>query len=303
MKVLVTGGTGFVGREVVKELRQQALTPRLVVRNLMSRHVDDLSFRFAPEIFTANILDLPPLQLAMHGCDAVIHLVGIITEAGEQTYENMHVRATENVLRAAQAEGVRRIIHMSALGTRPDAKARYHQTKWAAEEAVRSSGLDWTIFRPSIIYGPGDGFVNLFARISRFSPIVPLIGGGHSKFQPIAVDNVARSFVAALNNKPASIGQTLNLCGNEVLTLREIIDSILTATNRRRVKLPLPFAVARVQAALMEFLFAKIFRKAPPLNRDQLVMLREDNVGDGRAANELFSLKHEPFLEGISRYL
>lgn len=239
---------------------------------------------------------------AMQGQEAVIHLVGIISEVGERTFENIHTRLTEKIVHAAKQAGVRRFIHMSALGTRAKAVARYHQTKWAAEEIVRGSRLDWTLLRPSIIYGRDDGFVNLFAKISRFSPVVPLVGGGHTKFQPISVENVAHCFVASLTNRQA-IGKTFDLCGNERLTLREIVTAILAATGRRRWLAPLPFGIARVQAAAAEFVFAKLLRKPPPLNRDQLLMLREDNVGLGREAEELFGLIHEPFAAGIKRFL
>lgn len=303
MKVLVTGGTGFVGREVVRQLREAGHELRLLPRaaNLVgqpSRLVE------APAGGTpaGTVTGGDACATSMAGCDALIHLVGIISEVDDQNFENVHTRLTERIVNAAKQAGVRRFIHMSALGTRANAVARYHQTKWAAEEIVRASGLDWTIFRPSIIYGPGDGFVNLFARLSRFSPVVPLVGGGHSRFQPISVENVARCFVNALT-EPQAIGKTFDLCGNEQLALREIVDAILAATGRRRGKLPLPFGIAHVQAAAAEFLFGKILGKPPPLNRDQLVMLREDNVGDGTAANELFGLKHERFAAGIGRYL
>lgn len=283
MKVLVTGGTGFVGREVVRRLNEARHSVFLLKRAESDAGVEAC----------AN---------AMRGCDAVIHLVGIISEAGEQTFENVHTRLTERIVRAAEQAGVRRFVHMSALGTRANAVARYHQTKWAAEETVRASGLEWTIFRPSIIYGPGDGFVNLFARISRFSPVVPLVGGGHSKFQPVSVANVAHCFVAALT-EPQTSGKTFDLCGEERLTLREIVDAVLTATGRRRWKLPLPFGLAHLQAMAAEFVFGKVLGKPPPLNRDQLLMLREDNVGDAITANELFGLKHERFAVGIGHYL
>jgi uncharacterized protein YbjT (DUF2867 family) len=302
MKVLVTGGTGFVGSEVVRQLHRAGHSPRLLVRNSLSRSVRELVTQFSVEIFPGNVLDVPPLNLAMKGCDAAIHLVGIISEAGEQIFENLHTRATKNVVNAAKTAGVKRFIHMSALGTRPNAVARYHQTKWAAEEIARSSGLDWTIFRPSIIYGPGDGFVNLFASMSRWSPVIPLVGGGISKFQPVPVGNVARSFVASLK-ETGSIGRTLDLCGDEVMTLRQIVEAVLAATRRRRLMLPLPFGVADIQAAAAEFCFARVLGKPPPLNRDQLLMLREDNVGDGSEANKLFGLHHTAFADGISRYL
>jgi len=283
MKVLVTGGTGFVGREVVQRLHASGHSPTLVKREEMAT-----SMKACAQV--------------MRDCDAVIHLVGIISETGEQTFENVHTRLTERIVQATKQAGVRRFVHMSALGTRPNAVARYHRTKWAAEEIVRASGLDWTIFRPSIIYGPGDGFVNLFARLARFSPAVPLVGGGHSLFQPIAVQSVAQCFVAALT-EPRAIGKTFALCGDERVTLGEIVDAVLAATGRRRWKIPLPFGLAHVQAAAAEFLFGKILGKPPPLNRDQLLMLREDNVGDASVANALFGLKHERFVTEIGRYL
>lgn len=297
MNVFVTGGTGFVGREIVRELHDAGHHVRLLARSRSTviAH-DDI------EIHAGNLLDAATLADACRGVDVVIHLVGVISEVGEQTFENVHTRGTQNIVGAAQRAGVKRFVHMSALGARANAVSRYHQSKWAAEEIVRGSGLDWTIFRPSIIYGPGDGFVNLFARMSRLSPVVPLIGGGRSKFQPVPVGDVAQCFVKSLT-EPGSIGQTYDLCGNEVLTLTEIIEEILKATGRRRLKLTVPFGVARVQAAFLEFIFGKLLRRAPPLNRDQLVMLQEDNVGNARPARELFELRHEPFAEGIGRYL
>lgn len=282
MKIAVTGGTGFVGREVVRQLREAGHEIRLLNRTTLTD----------TNACTATVRD----------CDAVIHLVGIISEVGEQTFENVHVRLTQSVVKAAQAAGVKCFIHMSALGTRANATARYHQSKWAAEEILRASGLDWTIFRPSIIYGPDDGFVNLFARMAKLSPFVPLIGGGKTRFQPASVENVARCFVGALS-EPKTIGKTFDLGGDEVLSLREIVETILQVTRRRRLMLPLPFAIAQIQAALAEFFFARVLGKAPPLNRDQVLMLQEDNAGDARAANELFGLKHKPFAAGIARYL
>jgi uncharacterized protein YbjT (DUF2867 family) len=302
MKVLVTGATGFVGREVLRQLQRAGHAVRTLVRYPLRPANRELVSRFEIEVFPGNVLDPVPLQIVFSGVDAVIHLVGIISEVGEQTFENLHTRATRNVVAAAQQAGVKRFIHMSALGTRANAVARYHQTKWAAEEIVRASGLDWTIFRPSIIYGPGDGFVNLFARLTKFSPVVPLIGGGATRFQPVAVEQVAACFVKALA-KPQSVSQAYDVCGDEVLTLAEIVEAILKVTKRKRMKLPLPFAVARVQAALLEFLFGQLLRKAPPLNRDQLLMLSEDNMGDGAPATKLFQLEHAPFVKGIARYL
>jgi NADH dehydrogenase len=228
--------------------------------------------------------------------------VGIISEVGESTFENVHVRGTRNVIAAAQEQGVKRFVHMSALGTRPNALSRYHQTKWQAEEIVRGSGLDYTIFKPSLIFGPRDMFVNLFVKIIRRSPIVPILGKRDAKFQPVAIETVAGAFVKSLA-EVRSVGQTFDLAGPQLFTLSEIIDQILAVMKRKRLKVPIPAAVARIQAGFLEFLFSKILRKAPPLNRDQLIMLREDNIGNAQTANELFRLKSVPFREGIARYL
>lgn len=302
MRVLVTGGTGFVGKEILRELRDAGHGTFLLARKPDSVATQAIAREFSATIRAGDILNPDSLSQACDGVDAVIHLVGIISEVGKQTFEKVHTRGTQHILATAKSSGVKRFIQMSALGARANAVARYHQTKWAAEEIVRGSGLDWTIFRPSIIYGAGDGFVNLFARLSRYSPVVPLIGGGRMKFQPIAVESVAKAFVKSLN-EPRAIGQTFELCGQEVLTLAEIVDAILAVTKRRRVKLTLPFGVARVQAALLEFVCAKLLGQAPPLNRDQLLMLQEDNVGDCATAAALFGLKPLPFRERIGKYL
>lgn len=330
MKVLITGATGFVGQEVLRQVIAAGHTTRIIARNPdKARHslraagspslgVPALAGPHAhgtqpdrlkpglqtglPDILPGNVLDPSSLRVAADGCDAVIHLVGIISEIGEQTFENVHIHATQNVLAEAKRAGVKRWIQMSALGSRPNARSRYHQTKWAAEEAVRASGLDWTIFRPSIIYGPGDGFVSLFAGMSRWSPVLLVMGNGRNLFQPVAVENVARCFVGALT-EPASVGKTFDVCGPERLSFNEVLDAILRAANRKRFKLHVPMPLARFQAAVLEMLFPLLLRQAPPLHRDQLLMLQEDNVGDGRPAAALFKLEQRPFQEGLARYL
>jgi NADH dehydrogenase len=293
MKVLITGGTGFVGRSISRGLSEAGVPHRLLSRR-------GIGLGGLSEGFAGSILDRSSLDRALVGCDRVIHLVGIISEAPGQTYEGVHTEGTRHVLDAARAAAVRRWVHMSALGTRPDAVARYHRSKWEAEQAVRSSGLDWTVFRPSVIYGKGDGFVNLFAGIGRWSPLVPVVGGGHSRLQPVDVESVARCFVRAAVES-LGIGETFDVCGPVPLTLREILDEIDRAMGRRRLRLVVPRPVAWGQARFLEWLFPSVFRQAPPLNRDQILMLDEDNVGDPLPARRLFGLPEESFANGLAR--
>lgn len=302
MNVLVTGGTGFIGRSVVRRLVAAGHRPRLLVRDVRSEKALALAKELKAELTPGDIHDEESLARAAAGADAVIHLVGIISEVGRNTFEEAHVGATRRLLAAAKAAGVKRWVQMSALGTRPSAQARYHQTKWAAEELVRSSGLEWTIFRPSIVYGPGDGLVGLFATMSSWSPVLPVIGSGRGLMQPIHVDEVAKAFVSALTT-PASVGQTYDLCGDERFSFEEILRLILKTLGRRRRILHLPMGLARLQAGVMETVFPQILRRASPLTRDQLLMLEEDNVGDAAPAKAAFGLEFGRFEDGLKTYL
>jgi len=302
VNVFVTGATGFVGREILQQLRAAGHAIRILTRAPDSPQVTELVKCPRVEVRAGDVLDGASLEGELAGVDAVIHLVGIISEIGRNTFENVHTRGTENAVNAAKGAGVKRFVHMSALGTRANAVSRYHQSKWAGEEAVRRSGLAHTIFRPSIIYGPNDGFVNLFARMSRFSPMVPVMGTGRSKFQPVPVEDVAACFVRALE-EPRSIGRTYDVCGPEVLTLEQIVNLVLEATGRKRWKAHVPWWLARCQAAFLEWAWPRFLGQPPPLHRDQLIMLQEDNVGNPAPALELFGLKPSSFHEGIARYL
>lgn len=304
MRILLTGGTGFVGRAVLQQLHTEGHAVRLLVRRPDSEPVRRAlaPYDTGVEPCSGDVLQPETLAPACAGMDAVVHLVGIIAEHGAQTFESVHARGTRNLVNAARSEAVRRFVHMSALGTRSGSASRYHQTKWAAEQSVRRGDMAWTILRPSIIYGPGDGFVSMFERISRYSPVVPLPGNGRSRLQPVGVKDVATCFAGALAETRA-VGQTYDLCGPAPLTLREIIETILRVTGRRRLLLPLPLGLMRLQAALLEGIYPVLFRRPPPLSRDQLVMLQEDNVGQPETAMEHFRLAPQSFEEGLAAYL
>lgn len=295
-RVLVTGGTGFVGRAVIHALRAEGHTVRCLVRRGSERDLRGLG---AIERVEGDVLVRRGLADDVAGCAAVIHLVGIIREhpAAGATFERVHVEGTRNMLEAAAAAGVRRFIHMSALGTRPGARARYHQTKWAAEEAVRASGLAWTIFRPSIIYGRGDGFVTMLAGLVRRLPVVPVIGTGLARLQPVPVEQVAEAFARAVT-MPATEKQTYEVVGPDAVTLLQLLDLIGAALGRRAVR------TVRIPMGLMRPL-TRVCHRLPgfPVTPDQLLMLEEDNTGDGSAFYRTFGLAPVPLAAGIQRML
>jgi uncharacterized protein YbjT (DUF2867 family) len=293
--IVITGATGFVGEEIVKQVRAAGHPVRAIVRE--PRSAQWLTDRYGAELFHGNVLFAPSIEGAMQGAKCVIHLVGIIREWRENTFERAHTQATQHVVSEAKKAGVKRFLHMSALGTRENARSRYHQTKWAAEQYVRKSGLAWTIFRPSVIYGPKDKSVNTLVNVMRRLPFVPVLGNGNTRIQPIAVENVARAYVAAIRNDN-SIGRTYDLCGPEAFTWNELYDKLQSILGSRKPKLHLPLPLARIQAAFLERILPN-----PPFTRDQLLMLQEDNVGDAGPAVRDFLLQQERFEEGVARYL
>lgn len=295
-RVFVTGATGFVGRAVVHALRAEGHAVRCLVRRGSERDLQGLG---GVERVEGDVLVRRGLDEDIAGCQSVIHLVGIIREAPTRgvTFENVHAQGTRNVLDAAVTAGVRRFVHMSALGTRAGARARYHETKWAAEDAVRGSGLAWTIFRPSIIYGRGDGFVTMLARMVRRLPVVPVLGTGRNLLQPVPVEHVAEGFVRALN-RPASEKQTYDAAGPDRVTMVDLLDLIGAALGRRRVrKAHIPLSVMRPMARVLHLL------PGFPVTPDQLLMLEENNVGEPATFYQHFGIEPMALRRGIERTL
>lgn len=293
-RVFVTGATGFVGRTVIQALRAEGYVVRCLVRRGSE---PDLRGVEAIERVEGDVLSRQTLEEGMAGCDAVVHLVGIIREhvPTNTTFYRVHVQGTGNVVAAAASVGVRRYIHMSALGAREGARSRYHQTKWAAEEAVHACSLPWTIVRPSVIYGRGDGFVSLLVRVVRRLPVVPLIGGG--RLQPVPVEQVAQGVARALA-LPAAVKQTYEVGGPDRVTLGELVDLIGKVLGRRRIlKLNVPRGVVRAAT--------RVLHRLPyfPLTPDQLLMLEEDNVCDPAPFFSTFGLVPLPLATGLRRLL
>ncbi|HET7453480.1 MAG TPA: complex I NDUFA9 subunit family protein [Thermoanaerobaculia bacterium] len=295
MKIAITGGTGFVGGRVVDELLRRGHEPVV-----LAREPDATRSRFNRPVTTVagSISDVRAIERAVGGSDAVIHLVGVINESEGVAFDEVHRQGPENVVAAMRKAGVRRLLHMSAMGSSADAPSKYGRTKAAGEEAVRRSGLDATIFRPSIIFGPGDGFVTLLAKIVRANPgFIPVIGRGTVRFMPVSVRDVARVFADAIE-KPETAGRTFEVGGPETLTLNDIYREIAAAVgkpNKPIVHLPLWWG--RVLATAMAVL------PEPPLTRDQLRSLTRDNVGDTAATNATFGAPAVRFAEGIREYV
>jgi len=287
-RILITGGTGFVGSEIRKALADREL--RLLVRDPSS--VRDAG---AAELVRGDVLDPASLEPAMAGVDAVIHLVAIIEESGDKTFDLVIRQGSENVVTAARNAGVRRLVHMSALGAQPNPAYPYLNAKWGAEQAVRQSGLDWTIIRPSVIFGPRDGFVNVLAGLIRRAPIIPVVGSGESKFQPVAVGEVAAVYRAVLDD-PAAIGQTYELGGGETYSYEEMLDVIAAQLGKRKPKLHLPVGLMRTVVALSSPL-PKSLR--PPVTKEQLNMLALDNCTDQSATAALIGRQPIALRDGL----
>jgi NADH dehydrogenase len=294
MKVFVTGGSGFVGMEIIRQLLAAGHEVRSLVHSKpVTASNPELEF------WPGDATRPETLKGVLAGCEAVIHLIGIIREFPDKqvTFQRLHVDATRNVLAAAREQGIKRYLHMSSNGTRPDGVAEYHKSKWAAEELVRAAGLDATIFRPSVIFGPGDAFVNMLAAILRRTPVVPVIGDGEYQMTPVAVGNVATGFVRALT-QPESIGEIYHCGGPQTFTYNELLDTIARALGRNGItRIHQPVLMMRSLSTLLEKM--SFF----PITSGQLTMLLEGNVCDPQPWAQTFAIELTPFDEGIRRYL
>jgi len=291
MKIFVAGGTGFVGEHLIKELQSSGHSVRTLVHS-RSRPGGEV------EQVAGDITRPETFEQGLSGCDAVINLVGIIREfpARGITFERLHVRATANLLAAAAGNGIRRYLQMSALGARPAAVSAYHQTKWRAEELVRGSGLEWTIFRPSLIFGPHDAFINMLAAQLRLAPVMPVIGSGSYRLQPIHADDVARCFALALE-MPGSVGQAYELCGVDRVSYEALLDMIAAALGRSRPFKPhLPLGLMKLIIPLMQNI------PQFPITMDQLQMLLEENICGGEW-QKTFGFEPRGLQAGIAEYL
>ena len=292
--VCILGGSGFVGRAIADHLASQGVRVRVVTR-ILPRAMP-LAVLPTVELVTASPHDVETLKRCFHDMEAVVNLVGILHETRHQSFRQCHVEFPRKVVEACRATGVRHLLHMSALGASKDGPSDYQRSKAEGEEAVRSAGggLPYTIFRPSIIFGEGDRFVNLFAKMARIFPVVPL-AGARSRLQPVWVEDVARAFAGALGNTRC-FGQTYELAGPKVYTLEEIVRYAGELVGRKPRILRLGGATGAMQAFTLEHLPGKL------MTRDNLRSLSVDNVA-GQAFPDVFGFRPSALESVAPEYL
>jgi len=290
-KKLVTlfGGSGFIGRYAARTLVKAGYRVRVAVRR--PHLAGEVRLAGAPgwvDIVQANVRNEESVAAALEGADAAVNLVGILYEKGPQSYEAAQLDGAVNVAKACQAQGIDRLIHVSAIGADPEAKADYAKTKGEAEVAIREVMPSAVILRPSIVFGPEDAFFNRFASlsahpISTVAPFLPAIGGGQTRLQPVYAGDVADAIAHAVHDEGA-LGNTYELGGPSTYSFKDIYDFIGETIDRKRFALPLPFFVAKPMGLTFGTLFRYVWPLssglfgAPPITGDQVEMLKTDNV-------------------------
>ena len=293
--IFITGGDGFVGRNIIAALGERPIRvlarDRAAAKTVAAPNV---------EVVVGDVTKPETLRGLMDGAAAVVHLVAIISEEGGATFDRVIRQGTVNVVAEAKRASVPRFVHMSALGTRNDPRFGYFEAKWQAEQAVERSGLAWTIFRPSVIFGPGDEFITTLAKLVRAAPVVPVVGSGRSLFQPVSVREVAAAFARALDD-PATIGHIYELGGGATYTYEEMLDVIARQLGKAKPKVHVPTSLMKLVVRLSKPL-PKALR--PPVTDEQLKMLAIDNATDRSATAELIGrppLRLEDGIDYISR--
>jgi uncharacterized protein YbjT (DUF2867 family) len=278
----VFGGSGFVGRHTVRALAKQGWRVRAAVRRPdLAGHLQPMGVVGQIHAVQANVRYPQSITAAVQGCGAVVNLVGIMSRSGAQTFDAVHVDGARAIAKSAREAGVEHLIHLSAIGADPNAKSNYARTKALGEQAVLEEFPNAIILRPSVVFGPEDDFFNRFAAMARISPVLPLIGGGRTRFQPVFVGDLAAAIATccAGNGKP---GTVYEIGGPEIQTFRQLLDKVRQWSGRDRAYINLPFWLAKLQA-LATWPLPNGIR---PLTLDQVRMLQEDNIVSDSATAE-----------------
>lgn len=282
MTVMVTGATGFLGRRVVQALLDRGKDVRVLVRTPGSETMFDED---KVDVHYGAVTDPASLRTSFYDLEQVVHLVAVIQEKGRATFFRINVEGTQNVLKAAKDAGVRRFVHLSAIGAQENPRMRYLYSKWMAEQLVFGSGIPYTILRPSLLFGEGDEFMNALAGLVRTMPLVPVIGNGKNEFQPVSADDVARCVANAVDN-PRLRNRRVEIGGPQRLTYDQIVDDVAFTMSTRRWKLHIPVALMRFPVWLGEKLISK-----PPVTADQLAMLQVPNYPDKDTVRGVFGFR------------
>jgi len=270
--ITVFGGTGFIGRHLIHRLAARGARIQVITREpARARDLQPMGNVGQIVARRADLSSEEALARTLERSWAVVNLVGILYERGRRTFQAVHVDLAARIARTAAAVGAEHLQHVSAIGADAEATAAYARSKAAGERAVREAFPGATVFRPSIVVGPEDGFFNRFAEMARFSPFLPLIGGGRTRFQPVYVGDVGDAMIAALEREDAP-GRTFELGGPQVYSFEELMRYMLEVIGRRRLLIPISFGLATFQARFLEWL------PVPPLTRDQVELLKRDNV-------------------------
>jgi NADH dehydrogenase len=284
--ITVFGGTGFLGRHTVRALARAGYRVRVAVRYPNEGfflppmgHVGQIA------LIKCNVRNAQQVDAAVHGASGIVNLTGVLYSRGRQNFTALHVEGAAAIASAARDAGATSLVHISAIGANSDAKSSYAASKGEGERRVRETFPKATILRPSLVFGPEDDFFNRFAALARILPILPLIGGGHTRFQPVFVGDVALAVLRALGD-PWFHGKTYELGGPTIYTFKELMQLILRETCRKRLLLPIPFSVATLQALFLQLL------PKPLLTPDQVTLLQSDNIVS--ASETLASLGIEP---------
>ena len=278
--VTVFGGSGFVGRYVVRALAKDGWRIRVAIRRpTLAPELMVMGEVGQIELVQANIRFPDSVARTLQGAEAVVNLVGVLFEAGRQGFEALHTAAPRSMAEQAAAMGVQRFVQVSAIGADANSPSKYAQSKAAGEAAVRAAIPQAVVVRPSIVFGPEDAFFNRFAGLAAMSPVLPLIGGGTTRFQPIYAGDVAAA-VAAVLSKPEAAGRTYEIGGPGVYTFRELMEITLREIHKRRALLPIPIPIARVMGRGGD-LQARFLSIIPPqITTDQVALLQRDNVAE-----------------------
>jgi uncharacterized protein YbjT (DUF2867 family) len=296
--ILITGATGYIGRHLVARLVAQGERPRCLVRD--TKRAAAILPADKVELARGDTVDSASLQEAVRGIDTIVHAAFITADHKESAgnhYEDTNVRGTANLIQAAKDAGVKRIIEISGLGTKEDKPGSYMQGRFLAEKMLKESGLDWTIIQPSVLFGKDAPFIKGLADLIRTAPVVPLIGGGKTLFQPIYVEDIVTVIIKVLEDPARTSGKTYTIGGPAYYSFSQVIDILLETMHKSRIKAPAPTALVGIGAAMMEAVLPR-----PPLTKAAMTLFSFNNTTDLRSVERAFGFTPVSFSDYLQEH-